>query len=263
VDRVAGRAGSIAWTGAYRYEPERARPHVFDIAAEEADAAEVERLLMPVLRRGGGFLSRTFGFGRAPVPEWLIGRQAEGTVKIGVLRLGQWAVERVRGRMLWDGTGVEFGDLEGRLAGAEVKGKLAVNLRGRAPVYELSAEAAAREWKSGRLKASVILETSGVGRQLLENLRSEGMFEGESLEVDPSVEVESVIGLYQLRWGPDGPAVQFTDLKLVTGETLYAGKGATQADGQLRLDFVHEGKQLRLSGSLAQLHADRLEVSGP
>lgn len=263
VDHIRGRAGSIAWTGEYRYEPQRARPDRFHFVADEADSAELERLLLPTLRRGRGFLSRTFGFGRAPAPEWLAGRHAAGTVEIGALRLGDWKVERLHARVVWDGAGVEFDDLGGHLAGGEMKGRLAVNLRGRAPAYRLTVEEASAGWKNGRLKASAIVETAGLGSQLLENLRSEGRFEGRSLELEPTVDIERLSGSYRLRWGPLGPRLEFPDLELVTGDLHYTGKGATQEDGQLLLTFIHEGRQLRLSGTLAQLHADRTEVSGP
>ena len=71
VDKMIARVGPVDIAGDYRYEPDAVRPHRFHLTIPAIDAAELERLLMPTLRRDQGFLARTLGFGRAEIPDWL------------------------------------------------------------------------------------------------------------------------------------------------------------------------------------------------
>ena len=58
VDKIRASAGDVAFSGSYRYEPSLTRPHRLKLVAEEADAAELERLMKPTLSRREGFLAR-------------------------------------------------------------------------------------------------------------------------------------------------------------------------------------------------------------
>ena len=71
VTKLRAKAGKIAFTGDYHWEPAAVRPHKFNIAIEEADMAELARLLAPTLVRERGFLARTLRLDSAPAPEWL------------------------------------------------------------------------------------------------------------------------------------------------------------------------------------------------
>ena len=104
VNRIRARAGAISFTGEYRWEPATVRPHKFPhLVIAETDAAELERLWAPTLVRGGGFLARTLRLGPAPVPVWLKGRRADGTLSIGSLTVGDAKVRIDSARLLWDG----------------------------------------------------------------------------------------------------------------------------------------------------------------
>src|SRR5262249_38023022 len=66
VSRLRARVGEIAFTGAYRWEPDAVRPHKFEIAIRRADAAELARVLAPTLERERGFLARTLRLAPGP-----------------------------------------------------------------------------------------------------------------------------------------------------------------------------------------------------
>src|SRR5262249_38296376 len=76
VSRLRARQGDIAFTGAYRWDPNAVRPHKFDIVIAQADAAELARVLVPSIERNRGFFARTL-LGPGPVPEWLKNRRAD------------------------------------------------------------------------------------------------------------------------------------------------------------------------------------------
>ena len=110
---VAVKAGKIAAEGSYRYEPGTpVGRHKVDLSVAEADSAEVERLLGPTLERQGGIVARTLGLGQGPVPDWLAGRQAEGSWKVGVLEWRGQRMERVKGKFRWNGPVVEVLEIE-------------------------------------------------------------------------------------------------------------------------------------------------------
>lgn len=106
------KAGKIVLEGGYRYEPGVAMPHRLNLAAVEADSTEVERLLAPTLERSGGIVARTLGLGGNSVPDWLAGRHAEGTWRVGTLNWRGRRLEAVRGRFRWNGPSVEVMEIE-------------------------------------------------------------------------------------------------------------------------------------------------------
>lgn len=106
------KVGKLAVEGSYRYEPGAAGRHRMDLAAVEAESGEVERLFAPALERPGGIVARTLGLGGGPAPDWIAGRQAEGTWKAGVLVWRGERMEGVKGRFRWSGPVVEVLDIE-------------------------------------------------------------------------------------------------------------------------------------------------------
>jgi len=260
LDRIHAQAGKIAIQGDYRYEPQMARQHRLRIRIPEADAAELERLLMPTLRHDRGLIARALGLGRASLPEWLAGSHLDGTVQIGSLQLGGAEARDLRAHLLWDGARAEFADIRASLNGGGVTGVLAVSLRGSRPTYRLQARAKGVAWKSGKVDAETVLESSGTGLELLAGLHSSGTFVARGLEMDALPDVQSVSGAYDLVWARMAPLVRFTDLQLVSGDDTYTGQGATQPDGRLLFQFTSGSKEMHVSGTLAELRVDRAEV---
>jgi hypothetical protein len=257
LDRIRAQAGKVAIQGDYRYEPQMARPHRLRIRIPEADAAELERLLMPTLRHSRGLIARALSLGRASLPEWLADRHLDATVQIGALQLGDAEARDIQAHLLWDVTKAEFADIRASLDGGRVTGILSVSLRGARPAYRLEARAKGVAWKSGRVDAETVLESSGTGTELLARLHSTGAFVARGLEMDALPDLESVSGAYDLAWAQTAPILRFTDLQLVSGDETYTGQGATQPDGRLLFQLTSGSKEMRMSGTLAELRVEQ------
>lgn len=258
LQHLRGSAGGIAFQGEYRYEPRLTRPHRFHLAIPSLDAAELERVLMPTLRRDHGLIARAlrFGLGPAPVPEWLRTRRMDGSIQIGTLAVGGLNASRVRARVLSDGARVELADLQGRLENGEVAGRLSVDLQGAVPAYRLASRLKSADWNGGRVSADALVETSGIGDALLANLHSEGSFSGQGFALAPLNQFRTISGCYSFdasgRW-------RFTDLQLSTGAEVFTGHGATQSDGRLEVEVSSGSRHLNVTGTLAQLRFDEAQ----
>ena len=259
LDRIRARAGQIAFQGEYQYAPQVTRPHRLRILIPEADAAELERLLMPSLRHSRGFIARALSVVRTPIPAWLAERHADATVQIGSLRLADAEARDIQAHLLWDVTRAEFDDIHARFDGGRVTGALSVNLRGSLPAYRLEAHTKGVAWKSGKVDADTVIESSGAGAELLARLHSSGAFVARGLEMEDLPELESVSGAYDLVWSQTGPQLRFPELQLVTGNETYTGQGATQADGRLLIQLSSGAKEMHMSGTLAELRLEESE----
>jgi hypothetical protein len=251
------RVGVLEGEGEYRYEPKALRPHRFRLAIGEADAAEIERLLAPTLRRRGGLLARALRFGRVPVPEWMAARRAEGSLSFGSLSLAGVEFARVRTRIVWDGAGIELSDLQGRMGPARVEeGGGTIGLRGAAPVYQLFAKWTGLDWHAGSMAGESMMRTSGSGLELLANLRSSGIFRGNGLIVPPAADPARVKGAYEVRWSDSGPRIRLAALRVSTPTEAYTGHGRTTLDGRLLVELTSGERELRMTGTLARLNME-------
>ena len=257
LDHIRAQAGQLAIQGDYRYEPQMARPHRLRVQIAEADAAELERLLMPTLHHRRGLIARALSLGRPSLPEWLADRHLDAIVQIAVLHVTGEDVQDLRTHLVWDAGKAEFSDLHARMDGGRITGALSVGLRTGRPVYRLETHAAGIEWKSGKVDADTVLESSGTGNELLARLRSTGTFAARGLEMDALPDFESVSGSYELTWAQAGILLRFTGLQLVSGDETYTGQGSTQPDGRLLFQLTSGSKEMRMSGTLAELRVDQ------
>jgi hypothetical protein len=260
LDRLHGQAGKIAFDGDYKYEPLMARPHRLHIGIPEADVVEMERLLDPSLQRTRGLIARALSLGREPLPEWLSSRRMDATVQIGLLHLGDAAARDLQTHLLWDAAKADFEDIRARFDGGRVTGTLVVNLRGSRPTYRMEASAKGLDWKSGKLDADTVLESSGTGADLLAHLHTSGTFTARALEMEALPDLESVSGAYDLIWVRAAPMWRFTDLQLVSGDETYTGQGGSQPDGHLLFLLSSGSKEMHMSGTLAELRLDQPEA---
>lgn len=254
--RMEGSVGDIRLHGDYRYEPASPRPHRFHLSIPSIPAAELERLLMPTLKRNSGLIARALHLGRAPVPDWLRDRHMDGSIQIGVVDAPGVDISKLRARVLWDGTRVEVADIEARVNNGTLDGRLSVNLRGSRPVYRLSSRLKSVEWNGGRLNAEALSVTNGLGGEIVTNLHSDGSFSGHSFDVSPLNQFKTISGCYVLDRTQRIARWRFTDLQLSTGAERYLGRGATQDDGKLLVQVSNGSKRLNVTGTLAQLRFD-------
>jgi hypothetical protein len=250
VSRLRAKAGAIAFTGEYRFEPNAAHPHRFRVAISKADAAEIERLLAPSAVRERGFLARTLRLGPAPVPDWLKTRHADGNVSIESLKAGDYEIQVDGTRMLWDGAMVRLTRLHASVDPTELNGDLMIDLSGRAPHFHFDGKMQEVAYKNGRLDFEGNLDADGLGAQFLASAHAEGCLKGRSIAFTPDAEFHSVSGCFEMS---AGPRWRITGLDVVQGGETYSGTGSTQADGRLVLDLTNRGKQIRYTSTLASL----------
>jgi hypothetical protein len=253
MSRLKALAGDVPIEGEYRYEPEAKRPHRFHLSVPELSGVELERLLRPLLPREPGLLARALRLQRSTTPSWLKTRQAEGRVEVAALRLGDLVIERFRANVVWNGAAFELLDAEGRIDDGVVRGWALARLGGATPEYRLRGWLHNWEWKNGRIDADFDVETSGIGRDLLANLRAEGTIEGRGLELAPDTQLRTLLGACDVRIPRGVPQVRFTALEAVVGGETYVGQGGTQADGSLEFELAAGHKPLRVAGSLMPL----------
>ena len=254
VDKVDAAVGSVNFSGSYRYEPGVARPHRFQLLVVALDGEEWERLFQPTLRRSGGFLQRTLGLGRAPLPDWLESRHAEGALRVGTLRVAGLEFKNVRTRILWDAARVQFLDAAALTGGGEAVAHGLLNLAGNIPAYKLSLRVERVDYLGGAIEGEVQLEAAGLGVELLRGLKAEGRFSADALEVGALGPVSSLLG--EFRSSPQGEIV-LSGLELKTEADVFTGQGSAQKDGKLVLHLTSGERKLRVSGTLAQLRAEQ------
>jgi hypothetical protein len=256
LDRVKARAGKMAFTGQYSYEPGLARPHRLRLHVGEVDAGDLEDELLPSLRRNSGLIARALG--RTALPDWLQERRLDGTLQIDDLLVGGVHLENLRTRLLWDAARVEMDGVQAKMEGATVTGRVTANLRGSRPAYHAALKLKGLVWESGKLDAEGTLDSSGTGVQLLANLSSQGFFVGSALDFGAPGPWRAVSGNYNLTWSPAAPRLHLTSLSLRNADETYTGSGATQADGKMIILLTNGTREVRVTGTL-----DKLRVEEP
>jgi hypothetical protein len=255
VTKLRAKAGQIAFTGDYQWEPTALRPHKFNIAIAEADTAELARLLAPTLVRERGFLARTLRLDSAPAPDWLKGRRADGTISIGTLTAGDLSLSVNQARLLWDAgivrlIGIDSTVLSANLAGTGVAGDLEVDLgvdqKGRAPRYHFDGKIDDAPYKGGKLDFDGAFDAEGQGLQLIETAHAEGHLRARSIGFSPDAEFATASACFELQ----GTHWKLGSVEVTQGGETYFGSGASQSDGKLVLDLVKGSRQVRLSGPL-------------
>jgi hypothetical protein len=253
VNRMRARAGEVAFTGSYRWEPNAVRPHRFQLQIAEAEGVELARVLSPVLVRQRGFLARTLRLGStAPVPEWLSARRADGTITVDSLKIGENTVTGLAARVLWDGTLVRFAGLNARLGVSTVAGDLEVDLARGVPRLHFDGRLRDAPYRGGTLDIEGTLEAQGLSpAEFAESLRAEGHLEGAAIAFSPDAEFRRVSGCFEVQGFGGESRWKLPALEVVTqaGET-YLGGGASQPDGRLVLDLAGRGRQVRYAGAL-------------
>ena len=246
LNRMRARAGKLDFFGEYRYEPAALRPHRFNVAVPEADIVEVERLLLPTIRREQGFLARLRGRA-APPPAWLRERRAEGTIRIGALSAGDLKLSGVRALAVWDGTQVTLTARDARFEEGVVRATAVADLSAPQPRYRIEANVRGLTWHAGKVDFRSVTTTRGTGTDALLNLTSKGTFEAEAVAVLPDTAVRSATGGYELTISRNGPSIRLTDLQAALGTENFSGEAATLADGTLRVDLASARRTMRFT----------------
>jgi hypothetical protein len=249
VKKVRMTIGGIAAQGEYRYEIGAVHPHRFRVVLPAANAAELEAVLSPALRRAG-FLTYAFNFGRVPEPDWLHNMHAEGSVQAAQFTLGGAVISSLRTNVVWDGTEVKLTGLAGKVSGATFAGEAGVHLAGRQPRYEVSGSLAGFAWQGGTLTAKGSLTMAGMGADLAASLRAEGTFAGRKLEVATFNPWDSVEGRFEYAIARATPRLRLSGLTIQSGAEKWIGGAETQDSGQMVLKVADGSRRMEASGAL-------------
>ncbi len=255
LDHAKASVGSLEFNPEYSYEPGAARPHRLVLLMSEEDAADLETELMPTLRRAG-LIGQALG--RAPVPDWLKDRQAEGSVQIKDLVLAGVHLKDAQARIVWDGPRVDLTGIKAKMDTAAFTGALSVDLRGTRPAYKLTAKAKGLVWQGGKVDADGTAATSGFGAQTLANASVTGSFSATGVDLGFASACRSAVGDFAVDWQRGVARLRFANLTVRADEVTLMGRGASQEEGRIAITLSGGGKTVELGGTL-----DRLKVEEP
>ena len=256
IDRMRARLGAIKLEGDYRYDPDAGRPHRVRINVAELQLAEIERLMLPTLRRNEGFLARTFRLRNENLPAWLLEREVEGSIHVENLMNGDAPFGELRGRLVWDGPSILLSNLDCKLGQMHATGNLTLAVDKRTPAYHLAGNIENLEYRNGQLDVDGEMDTTGIGDNLLVNIRAQGTFEGREIALNPDTEVEQIAGSFRVSPVAGIPRLELSQLQVVQGADTLAGQGASQPDGRIVLELTSGRRQVRLTGMLFPMHPE-------
>ncbi len=246
---ISVTVAGIAAKGEYRYDIGATHPHRFSLTLPATDAADIQAVLAPALRRGG-FLTYAFNFGRVPQPGWLRDMRAEGTIQASSLTFSGVAVKNVKTTAIWDGSEVKLTGIQGKVNDATLAGAATIHLAGRQPRYELTGTLANFPWQGGTITATADLRTSGMGNDLLANLKAEGTFTGRSLEVGTLNPWDTVDGKFDFGFAGALPRLRVANLTIQSAGARWTGAADTQDSGQTVVRVADGARHLEASGAL-------------
>ena len=254
--RMHGRAGTVKFDGEYRYQATALHPHRLRLTIPELQITDAERLMLPALRRTQGFLARTFRLRDQPLPKWLAERDADITVQVPGLMNGESLLGELRAHAVWRGASINVSDVEWRMEDTHASGKMAVNLAKAEPAYQLNGTMENFDYRSGQLDVDGEFTTSGIGPELLLNLRSKGTFEGRGIVLAPDAEMRVVSGAYRVAAANGIPRLLLSNVQVSQGADTLVGQGSSQPDGHLVLELTSGRRQVRLTGMLLPVHPE-------
>jgi len=246
---VSVSIGGISATGEYHYDTGATHPHRFRILLPATDAKELETMLTPALRRAS-FLTYAFNFGRVPQPGWLTEMHAEGVIQATSLSLAGAPITNLKTSVTWDGADVTLTGLTGRVDAAPFVGSAAIHLAARQPRYELTGTLSGFAWQGGTLTAVAGLKTSGMGTDLLSNLKMEGTFTGRKLEIGTLSPWDTVEGKFDFAIANSTPRLRLSALTIQSAGTKWTGGAETQDSGQMVVKVADGSRHMEASGAL-------------
>jgi hypothetical protein len=133
---------------------------------------------------------------------------------------------------------------------ATLAGAATIHLTGREPRYELTGTLANFPWQGGTITATAGLKTSGMGDDLLANLRAEGTFTGHSLEVGTLNPWDAVDGKFDFGFAGALPRLRVSNLTIQSAGARWTGAADTQDSGQTVVRVADGTRHLEASGAL-------------
>lgn len=240
--------GEQALYGSYRYSAAAKRPERIHLELPAADLDELENALDPTLK-AQGLLAR-LRLSRRAIPAWLAARNLQGDLTIGQFSVNETNLGPLSARFIWQGTNLQFTGLQLNLPEGLIRARGAVNLASYSPRYRFSAKVTGFPWRGGLLSAEGEFESSGTGMDSLQNLRAEGTFSGDDLNLTVDDAFSRVSGAFDFSFADGWPNLRLSKLQASDGEDAWNGEAASQSDGKLIFELEHAGRQRRVVSTL-------------
>ena len=96
------------------------------------------------------------------------------------------------------------------------------------------------------------MTTSGIGVDLLSNLRAEGTFTGRKLEIAPLNSWDSVEGRFDFAIAKTIPKLRLSMLTIQSAGARWTGTGETLDSGQIVVKVADGARHMEASGALLQ-----------
>ena len=260
INRIRARSGPVSLEGDYRYDSSAGRPHRINLTIQEAQLTEVERLMLPTLRRNQGFLARTFRLRKPNLPKWLSDRELEGSIHVLKLLNGESPIGELRAHVVWDGPAIRLSDFDLQLDDMHAAGTLSVNVATAAPAYTWQGTIENLPYRNGSLDIDGELDTSGIGDSLLLNVRSQGTFQGKGIDLGPDSLVDEITGSYRVAPASGVPRLALSNIQMTQGPDTFSGQGSSQPDGHIVLELTSGRRQLHMTGMLLPIHPEAPSV---
>ena len=180
----------------------------------------------------------------------------DASIEVGSLLNDDAPLGKVQAHLVWDGGAIELSKIECVLDEMRATGTMTVNLANAVPSYRLTGSIENLDYRNGQLDLDGELTASGLGEELLLNLRSEGTFQGRGISLGPDSQVSEITGAYRVAPGIGLPRLLLSNLEVAQGEETLSGQGSVQSDGHIVLDLVSGRKQIRLTGMLLPIHPE-------
>jgi hypothetical protein len=188
--------------------------------------------------------------------------RADGTIQAGSLDLGGGRFTKVRARVIWEGTNVQFAGLQSQFGdAAEFTGGVTIRLAGRQPAYEVEGKLNGLPWRGGTVNAEGMLATSGTGMDLLANMRAHGSFEGKEIDLAALDAYDSVSGSFEWAWDARNPKLRLNQLVMKSGADTWLGSADMEDNGQLVIKVSDGTRRIQAAGAI--LRGDLLRPVTP
>ncbi len=248
-DHMSATLANRAVRASYRYSLLAKHTEQVRIEFPSADISDLEAALGPG-DRAESFWTR-LRFFRRSFPPWLSNRNLEGELRVNRLFAQEKPLGSFSSHFLWQGTRLELSDVALRLNKGAVSASGTVDLGSYSPRWQFSANASGFPWSGGMLNAEGEFSSTGAGKDLLRNLTAKGSFSGEDLALSRDDVFEDASGLFAFSFADGWPDLRLSDVHATQAGEEWSGDGATQNDGRLLVNLVHEGRQMHFVRSLA------------
>ena len=245
---MSGEVGTMRFAGSYHYAAAARHPERLHLEFGQADLAQVEAALAPVLT-DNSLLSR-LPFTRRRIPGWLASRNMDGDVSVDRMSIGETAVGAFATRFNWQGTAVQLTNMQVGMPAGTMQGTGSIALAAQSPRYHFAMKVNGYAWGGGRLDADGIVDTSGVSLLFLQHLKASGKFSGEDVTFAGADALDVIAGQFEFGFNGDAPLLKLAKIEAQQDEVNWLGGGGNDSTGKIYLDLTSGERQMHMSADV-------------